>query len=332
MSQPIGWSLLWAASGSIVTLLVTTVYYRKQIAQLEHTWRERRQEERTGRIRAEVKLRTMAKPTSLTSGLTLQCIGTVVSPYTKRMGTPRQPQLVPASRGYIAFAIEAERLDGIDAYSHVWILFGFHANTNVDNRRTKIRPPRGGGLKIGQLATRSPHRPNPIGLSLVQLERWEPLTRRLYISGLDLVNSTPVYDVKPCVPWDVPTEALKVPDWVDQDDAIAEVVFTEQAEQHLADMVGQGRLAPLYTHANDGLSGAKLTLQQVLAQDPRSSHKGIDARGSRSATMTYSLIFGQCQVDFTVTGEGVTVTDVTAVDFDPSSYVDGVPLISKNKE
>lgn len=373
---------------------------------------QRRQEERTGRIRAEVKLRTALKeiqrlkysyspkdnetdttkpgcddgasactPQDNNHIMILRAIGTVTSPYTKRMGTPRQPQLVPSSRGFVEFhssIVPAASLEGIDEYSCIWIIFGFHANTDylvndatsnskTPNKRTKIRPPRGGGVKMGQLATRAPHRPNPLGLSLVHLERWDAAQRRLYISGLDLVHGTPVYDIKPFVPWDVPgysgtlqpssplnlqqqqQQQLKVPSWVSQRDEISQVTFTPEAAHQLEHMVHTKRLAPLYTTENDGYRGALQTLQEVLAQDPRSSHKGVksNARGTTIPTVSsrsrdpktaplppecYRLVFGQCQVEFVVLeSEGVKVRSVTPIEFDPGSYVDGVPLMSETQ-
>lgn len=129
-------------------------------------------------------------------GLKLKCIGTIVSPFTKRMGTPRQGALAMSARGYVQLITKnchEETIDGLDAYSHCWILFSFHANTNIDNKKAKVRPPRGGGVRVGQLATRSPHRPNNIGLSLVKVDKVDKVNRRLYITALDLVNGTPVY-------------------------------------------------------------------------------------------------------------------------------------------
>ena len=395
-----------AAAASLSTALVSYWWHRQQVRRVQHDqdWpslsrhdraalerqvqnlEARRQEERTGRIRAEVKLRTAIKeaeqlrllaehgrninanskpsPVEKTEkgtitaasddttrrAMVLHAIGTVVSPYTKRMGTPRQSQLVPSSRGFIEFHhVPAATLSGISDYSHIWVIFEFHANTdmltnnNSNNKRTKIRPPRGGGVKVGQLATRSPHRPNPLGLSLVCVERWDQANRRLYISGLDLVNGTPVYDVKPCVPWDRPSTLQRVPKWVSQDDAIASVHCSHKASAHLKKMVSEGRLAPLYTVDNDGYNGALQTLREVLAQDPRSSHKGIqdNARGTLSPLRItggvldkrlkeYNFVFGQCQVEFVVVEEGVQVTDISAIDFDPESYVDGVPLVSES--
>jgi tRNA-Thr(GGU) m(6)t(6)A37 methyltransferase TsaA len=350
-------------------------WHRQEIARQKQTWQSHRQEERTGRIRAEVRLRTLVKDQQQqqqqqqqsnnpvkkkpsgggdssknnkksTVSMNMQSIGVVISPYTKRMGTPRQGALVPSSRGRIKFTCPAAALDGMDGYSHLWVIFEFHANTNVNNQRSKIRPPRA-DTKVGTLATRSPHRPNALGLSLVVVEKWDAATNELHISGLDLVNGTPVYDVKPCVMWDIPgyrgpnenegtavPSVLRMPDWVQQDDALARVEFREAALDDLQAMVEAGRLAPLYTTGSDGLVAARRTLQEVLAQDPRSSHKGLkgNARGSQSADdTTYKLILGQVQVEFVVLEDKVEVVTVTAVDFDPDVYVDGVPLISGTK-
>jgi tRNA-Thr(GGU) m(6)t(6)A37 methyltransferase TsaA len=339
--------LLCSTSASIITFAIAHTFHKKQLALLTSQWQQRRQEERTGRIRAEVKLRTQSKekrqgqqqPTNIhddTPHLTMTAIGKIISPYTKRMGTPRQTQLVPSSRGYVQIHAPAAALDGIELYSHVWILWEFHANTSTSNgnNRTKIRPPRA-PQKVGQLATRSPHRPNPIGLSLVKVECWNAKTRQLHVSGLDIVNGTPVYDIKPCVPWDIPgtesSSVLRVPEWVTQDDEIAVVEFTTEAKNELDECIEQGYLAPLYTKQNDGLVGALQTIQQVLAQDPRSSHKGVkeNARGVASLT-TYNIIFCKCRIDFLVSVDRVQVTRVQSVEFRANAYVDGVPLISEN--
>jgi tRNA-Thr(GGU) m(6)t(6)A37 methyltransferase TsaA len=254
------------------------------------------------------------------------------------MGTPRQPQLVPASRGYIQFTagVPAAALAGIEQYSHIWIIFEFHANTDTNaSQKTKIRPPRAPrDTKVGQLATRSPHRPNPLGLSLVKLERWDETTRQLHVSGLDLVNHTPVYDIKPVVPWDIPgfpafRVPLTVPTWVEQDDVIPCVRFEIRALEGLRDAVHQGRLAPLYTNTNRGFEAAQQTLLEILAQDPRSSHKGVTGNGRGSSSeQAYKLIFCETQVSFVCERQEVKVTEVQVIEFDKSQYVDGVPLIS----
>jgi len=280
-----------------------------------YRWEKKRQEERTGRIRAEVKLRE-ALSRLQNAGidgqrdddehfLPLSTIGIVKSPYPKRMGTPRQGALVPSSRGCIQFSksVPPELLDGIDGYSHLWVVFQFHQNTSLaTSKKTKIRPPRGGGIKVGQLSTRSPHRPNPLGLSLVTIDRWEPSTRSLYIKALDLVDGTPVYDVKPYVHWDIPNEVkvvenriggigLKLPHWVEsKDDVLASVVFEAEAEESLRYFVRKNKLSPLLYPSKDSMSfvAAKQTLIEILSQDPRSTHRGLskNQRGSISGTYT----------------------------------------------
>lgn len=332
-------------------------HQREREALLED-WQSRRQQERTGRIRAEVQLRALRKEHQLlllgsqsapaahatiskakdgaatatdpSSRLLLTAIGTVVSPFVKRMGTPRQPQLAPSARGYLHLNhVPPPCLDGLKEYSHAWILFAFHANTDdhraSNKRRTKIRPPRApANVKVGQLATRSPHRPNPIGLSLVRIEQWDAATRRLHVTGLDLVHGTPIFDIKPCVPWDIPgyydcqrragvgavattssddahatrhvsqlllehwKSVLRVPDWVSNDtDQLCGVEFVPSALEQLDTCVARGLLAPLYATHNGGGPAAAQTLREILLQDPRSSHTvGSSGSGSNGGSTT----------------------------------------------
>jgi tRNA-Thr(GGU) m(6)t(6)A37 methyltransferase TsaA len=333
------------------TILTTAIvsYCIHRITQLNrqvsHCQKERAAE-RTGRIRAEVKLRTALKQQQSTNNgntFTLRQIGTVVSPFTKRMGTPRQGALAVSSRGYIEFSddIQPAALEGLEHYSHVWILFEFHANTDVSSitRKSKIKPPRA-PHKVGMLSTRSPHRPNPIGLSLVKMESVQK--RRLYISALDLVNGTPVYDVKPCVPWDVPgvdcsmntttcsdnaATLLVVPEWVSQHDAMAHVEFTSEATNALQDIVkSKHGISPAYQQ--DEVDLVQSAIQEVLAQDPRSGH----TRGTITtcSSKPYNFMFGCAQVEFVVTGNGVVqVVGIQQVEFPDEAYVDGIPLASE---
>lgn len=133
-----------------------------------------------------------------------RAIGWIESPYKEKFGTPRQPGLVDAPMGAVLLRedLNTDALDGIKDYSHAWLVFVFHANQSFKTGRpfekTKVHPPRLQGAAVGVFATRSPHRPNPIGLSLVKIERVEG--RRLYIRGLDLIEGTPVLDIKPYLP------------------------------------------------------------------------------------------------------------------------------------
>jgi tRNA-Thr(GGU) m(6)t(6)A37 methyltransferase TsaA len=131
-------------------------------------------------------------------------IGWVNSPYKEKFGTPRQPGLVSETKGSILLRddLNPDSLEGLSDYSHAWIVFVFHENESVrtgkPNLKTKVHPPRLQGKSIGVFATRSPHRPNPIGLSLVAIERI--VGRHIHIRGLDVIDGTPVLDIKPYLP------------------------------------------------------------------------------------------------------------------------------------
>lgn len=130
----------------------------------------------------------------------LQPIGFIESCYKSKFGTPRQPHVVPASKAVLRLIPQPHlqgAFDGLESFSFVWLIFQFHLNTNRAVR-AKVHPPRLQGQKIGVFASRSPHRPNPLGLSLVKIERVMP--QALYLSGVDLVDGTPVFDIKPYVP------------------------------------------------------------------------------------------------------------------------------------
>eukprot|EP00559_Dactyliosolen_fragilissimus_P007255 CAMPEP_0184866312 /NCGR_PEP_ID=MMETSP0580-20130426/21818_1 /TAXON_ID=1118495 /ORGANISM="Dactyliosolen fragilissimus" /LENGTH=395 /DNA_ID=CAMNT_0027365935 /DNA_START=82 /DNA_END=1269 /DNA_ORIENTATION=+ len=264
----------------------------------------------------------------------LRCIGVVVSPFMKRMGTPRQGALAPDSRGYIQIdpSVAMETLEGLEMYSHVWLVFKFHANTDIPgSAKTKVRPPRAGGLKVGQLATRSPHRPNALGLSLVKFSQIDFHNKRLHITALDLVNGTPIYDVKPVVPWDEPGymgygDRLVVPNWVSQDDALSDVVFSDHAETVLRDCVEKGKLSPLYKKKDDGFLCALKAIKQILAQDPRAQTK----RGKLDSKEPYKIVFCSIQVEFLVlTTAKIEVIDVQSLNFKESEQVDGIPFANE---
>ena len=127
-------------------------------------------------------------------------IGTVESCYQDKFGTPRQPGLAPSSQARIRIDKEWQpeaALEGLSDFSHLWVIFEFHQNTNK-TYHAKVHPPRLGGKPMGVFATRSPHRPNSIGLSLVKIEKVEGDS--VWISGVDLVEGTPVLDIKPYLP------------------------------------------------------------------------------------------------------------------------------------
>ena len=131
-----------------------------------------------------------------------ESIGVVHSCFAEKFAIPRQPQLAPAARGVIELFAPynaAQAIEGLEGVSHLWLLFVFHAAASGP-KHLRVRPPRlGGNQRIGVFASRATHRPNPIGQSVVKLDKAEP--GRLHISGIDLLDGTPVLDIKPYVPY-----------------------------------------------------------------------------------------------------------------------------------
>ena len=132
--------------------------------------------------------------------VTLRPIGTIRSCFKECFGTPRQGLLAPASEATLELAPEFRSqgfLDGLEDFSHLWLLWHFNQNEK-SSKRGKICPPRLAGKKTGVFASRSPHRPNPLGLSLVRL--LEVQADALRIGGVDFIEGTPVFDIKPYLP------------------------------------------------------------------------------------------------------------------------------------
>jgi tRNA (adenine37-N6)-methyltransferase len=142
-------------------------------------------------------------------------IGWVETCYDEKFGTPRQSGVVNSAWGKIRFVVDYQSADfirGLEGFSHLWLVFVFHESAlqssgkdGAGNVKATVRPPRlGGNEKVGVFASRSPFRPNPIGLSLVRLERVEVTDDSgcvVHVSGVDLVSGTPLLDIKPYIPY-----------------------------------------------------------------------------------------------------------------------------------
>ncbi|MBV7316232.1 tRNA (N6-threonylcarbamoyladenosine(37)-N6)-methyltransferase TrmO [Shewanella sp. NIFS-20-20] len=195
----------------------------------------------------------------------LQAVAVCHTPYKQKFGIPRQPGLVSA-RGYVELVAPFNHADcvrGLAQYSHIWLLFCFHENL-AQGWKTTVRPPRlGGNEKMGVFATRSTFRPNGIGQSVVKLHGI--VTRHgklcLEISGMDLLDGTPVVDIKPYIPF---SDAIADAEGGIAHDAPAEIEvhFSEQARQ-------QGLK---YAQSPDRIDLMSL-IEAVLAQDPRPAYK-----------------------------------------------------------
>lgn len=189
-------------------------------------------------------------------------IARVISPYREKFGIPRQPGLVAAAHGYLEMLPgfdRAEAFEGIEGFSHLWVIFGFH---QCDGKwRLRVRPPRlGGNREVGVFASRAPYRPNGLGLSVLRYEGIELGEGvRIAVSGLDLQHGTPVYDIKPYVPY-----ADSLPDafggFADEAPlARLEVVFSTPARAVLDGLEDSAGFADL--------------IVQTLALDPRPAYR-----------------------------------------------------------
>jgi tRNA-Thr(GGU) m(6)t(6)A37 methyltransferase TsaA len=188
-------------------------------------------------------------------------VGYLRSCFKEKFAIPRQPQLAPAARGVLELLPpfdDGAAVAGLEQVSHVWLLFLFHQALE-DKPRLKVRPPRlGGNRAIGVFASRATHRPNGIGQSVVRLERVE--AGRLHLSGIDLLDGTPVLDIKPYVPYaDIVSEARNA-----IADAPPPAIAVEWSDAALA----QAR-----THALRLQEPVVELIEQCLAQDPRPAYQ-----------------------------------------------------------
>ncbi len=231
----------------------------------------------------------------------LSPIGHIESCFSEKFATPRQGSLVPDAPARLrldtlpAGMSSAYALEGLEAYSHVWLLWAAHLNGH-DATQAKVKAPRLRGGRAGVYATRSPFRPNPIGLSLVRLRAVEADT--LLLSGVDLVSGTPVLDVKPYIPaYDAPQPedgAVRTAEWVNPPSL--PVRFAPAAAAALAggeagDDGGGELFAPGRQRLLPDAATLERLLVQALAADPRPLYRWRrEQQGSASgAAAEYEL-------------------------------------------
>lgn len=193
----------------------------------------------------------------MTGRTLIRALGVLESCFKEKFGAPRQPRLAPSSRARLrvkAEFIPAQSLKGLADFSHVWLLSYFHLNTNKIFLST-VHPPRLRGKTIGVFASRSPHRPSPIGLSLARLLSVEGDT--LHFSEVDLVDGTPILDVKPYIPaYDCLPQALG--GWTESADA-----------RELAVEFSPRALAEVRRLEGAGATLLEQLIKEVLRQDLR---------------------------------------------------------------
>lgn len=187
-------------------------------------------------------------------------IGEVRSPFKTKFGIPRQPGLTPSARGVIKLHKSHEfdvAVRGLEGFSHLWVIFVFHRHGGK-RWKPQVRAPRLGGVKkVGLFASRSPHRPNPIGMSVVKIEKVDLSPKdgvEILVSGLDLLDGTPVLDIKPYVAY-----ADSIPDashgWAASPIEKHPVAFSPEVNEKLVKFDEDGNLKALIT--------------EILELDPR---------------------------------------------------------------
>ena len=220
----------------------------------------------------------------------MKTIAILQNDYETKFGVPRQSGLVTAVVSRIVFAPEyrnPDALRGLEDFSHLWLIWEF-SEAKRDTWSPTVRPPRlGGNTRMGVFATRSPFRPNPIGLSCVKIERIELHTEDgpvIFVSGADLMNGTPIYDIKPYLPY---------------------ADCRPEASGGFAEAVRRKRLAvdcppELLAQIPEPHRAAVL---EILAQDPRPSYQHDPER-------VYGMAYAGMDVRFSVDGEHLTVREI----------------------
>ena len=226
--------------------------------------------------------------------VTINVIAQMRSDFPTKFGIPRQPHLVQELQSTIVFEPEyrnADALRGLEGFSHLWIIWQFSEAVRSGWSPT-VRPPRlGGNTRMGVFATRSPFRPNNLGLSCVKLlgvELTKDLGPVIHVSGADLMDGTPIFDIKPYIPYaDSHPEALGG--------------FTDTAGEFLLEVDFP---APLLELLPEGKRAAAVG---VLSHDPRPSYQ-------RKPGRIYGLPFAGFDIRFTVEGERLTVCQVVPLE------------------
>jgi len=260
---------------------------------------------------------------------TIGAIGHVKSCFRECRGTPRQGAFAPSTRGKIVLShkVPADATRGLAEFSHVWVVFLFHQNTNIKSNalthatptgrsfRCTVRPPALKGKGVGVFATRSPHRPNPIGITLVKLDA--VAGRTLTISALDLVDGTPVLDVKPYVTRYDSVPSAITPSWcgaavgIVAEDASAaggtaalpSIEFEASAAEAIETAVARGGLR-FYRDA----AVVRAAISELLTTDVRPD-EAYRKWSSKGAGRPLSMRFDMLRLSFVRTPRGAAVTE-----------------------
>ena len=225
--------------------------------------------------------------------MNMKIIARIYNDFPTKFGIPRQSGRVKELTGKIVFEKEYrsdEALRGIEQFSHLWLIWEFSENVK-DEWSPTVRPPRlGGNKRIGVFASRSPFRPNPIGMSCVKLERVEKTENEgtvLIISSADLMNGTPIYDIKPYIPYS---------------DSIADATGG-YAQEHSDDKAKVDIAEELLQKLP---SDKRKALIEVLRDDPRPAYQHDEER-------IYGFPFAGFEIKFKARGNTITVVDIIKI-------------------
>jgi len=227
--------------------------------------------------------------------LAVKPIGFIKTPFKQKFGIPRQPNLAKDAVGTIRFSNDInvrDALEGIEQFSHLWLIFHFHQHTQKDISM-KVRPPRlGGNSRIGVFASRSSFRPNPLGLSVVA--NLGVFNNQLKVSGVDLMDQTPIIDIKPYIAY-----ADAIPD--------AECGYAQtKPSNDIRVLITDAILKKLDLFA---LNSALIT--QILSQDPRPAHAKSKHTEQNFDTKMYKMRVGDADLHWSFTKKDeITVLDV----------------------
>jgi tRNA-Thr(GGU) m(6)t(6)A37 methyltransferase TsaA len=230
-----------------------------------------------------------------------QSIGVIHSCFKEKFGIPRQPGLVPEAKATLELLPPYDRPEAVAelaGFSHVWIVFVFHQALRTQWRPT-VRPPRlGGNKRIGVFASRAPYRPNPIGLSLVALEGLDTAGGKclLQLGGVDLLDGTPVLDIKPYLPYAEAIPEARAGYALEPPAATVAVSFSALAQAQVA--------AAEVRHP-----GLAQLIRRLVAADPRPAYHAAQA-----ARQQYGMRLWDYDVRWTVTNDAVCVTAVETVE------------------
>lgn len=227
------------------------------------------------------------------NGLTLECIAKIYTDFPEKFGLPRQSGIVDDLKGIIVFEPKyrnPDALRGLEGFSHIWLIWGFHKYFR-NEWSPMVKPPRlGGNAKMGVFATRSPNRPNGLGLSCVKLDKIEnhkDYGLILHVSGIDLMDQSPIYDIKPYLAY-----CDSHPN--------ASVGFVEDIKKNVLKVdISDELLNLIPAKYHKALIG-------VLEQDPRPSYHNDPER-------MYGFYFAGYNIRFKVEDNVLTVCEITLI-------------------